>query len=85
MAQSLGLSLQRAMQLMSSAIGAPATKRIPARNPPGVPQPKPAMPIHPGKIKNQGDRAIQKLILPILSDFILMDLEIVPDTFNSPN
>jgi hypothetical protein len=72
MAQSLGLSLQRARQLISRARGAPARKRIPARNPPGVPQPKPAMPIHPGRIRNQGDRATQKLILPILSDFILL-------------
>jgi hypothetical protein len=71
-AQSLGLSLQRPTQPISRARGAPATKRIPARNPPGVPQPKPAMPIHPGRIRNQGDRAIQKLILPIISDFILL-------------
>jgi hypothetical protein len=58
--------------LISRARGAPTTKRIPARNPPGVPQPKPAMPIHPGRIKNHGDIVIQKLIFPIILDFILL-------------
>jgi len=58
------LSLQRATPLKIRARGIPTTKRVPARNPPGVLQPKPGIPIHPGRMKNQGDRANQKLIFP---------------------
>jgi hypothetical protein len=63
-AQSFGLSFQRAIPLITRASGLPITKRIPARNPPGAPQPKPGTPIHPGSMKNHGDRAKQKLIFP---------------------
>ncbi len=76
-AQSLGLSLQRATPLINSAIGTPTIQRIPARNPPGVPQPKPGIPIHPGRMKNQGDKASQKLIFPNVVECILLYFSVI--------
>jgi len=70
-AQSFGFSLQRATPLISKARGTPTIKRIPARNPAGEPQPKPGMPIYPGRIKNQGDKASQKLVLPNLLAYFM--------------
>jgi hypothetical protein len=78
-AQRLGLSFQRATPLITRARGVPTRKRIPARNPPGEPQPKPGTPIHPGRIKNQGDKAIEKLIFPKAVDCILSHLSLITD------
>ena len=73
----MGLSLQRARPLINRARGAPTAKRIPARNPPGVFQPRPGIPIHPGRIRNQGDTASKKLIFPNIVDCILLSFSVI--------
>jgi hypothetical protein len=83
-AQSLGLSFQRATPLITRARGVPPKKMIPARNPPGVPQPKPGTPIHPGRMKNQGDEANQKLIFPNAVDCMLLYFSVIIDRSVSP-
>ena len=83
-AQNLGLSFKRAAPLITKATGGATGKRIPARNPPGVPQPKPGIPIHPGKAKNHGDKAIQKLIFPNAVDCLLLYFSIITGCSISP-
>jgi len=63
-AQCLGLSLHRAMILIKRAMGVPIIKRIPARSPPGLPQPNPGTPSQPATLKTHGDIASPKLIFP---------------------
>jgi len=83
-AQNLGMSFQRATPLITKARGGATGKRIPARNPPGVPQPKPGIPIHPGTAKNHGDKATQKLIFPNAVDCLLLSFSIITDCSVSP-
>jgi len=52
--------------------GGTNTTKIPTRNPPGVPQPKPGILSICSTVKNQGDKASPKLIFPSIVDFILL-------------
>jgi hypothetical protein len=79
-AQSFGLSFQRAITLIIRARGEPNTKRIPARNPPGAPHPKPGIPIHPGRMNNQGKMANKKLLFPIEVDCALLIFSFITDS-----
>ena len=51
--------------------GGPNKIKVPPRNPRIVPQPKPGILIICSTVKNQGDKASQKLIFPGIVDFII--------------
>jgi len=61
----LDSSLKSAMILSTNANGGAAIRRTPTRNPSGEPHPKPGSPPISHRINAQGDRANQKLVLPI--------------------
>jgi hypothetical protein len=54
--------------------GGPNSIRSPPRTPRRLPHPKPGTFSIWGMINNQGDKASQKLIIPILVDFIIFDV-----------